>query len=236
MLSILWTVLCFASSPKLTSPKTSEHFSIIALSLSFLIEEKSFLTTWTDKWLLSTGVKDCLVERTVKLSIKVRLSQLTVILNSFRKSKPRILSLTSATKNVKGNVRRKEEIEIDNDILPKILIASPLTVLSFVTVGVTKFVLIKLGIIIEVIDPVSAMKSIELSPIFAAMRMQRFPPEVAAHKLGVTSLFDLLENLIETLPRCFWAFVLATDTKVYMILLFEQNRDDNVTFLAFDLL
>ena len=91
---------------------------MIALSLSFLIEEKLSLTTWTDKWLLSTGVKDCLLERPVKLSIK--LSQLTVVLNSFRKSKPRILSLTSAKKNVKGNVRRKEGIEIDNDILPKI--------------------------------------------------------------------------------------------------------------------
>ena len=106
---------------------------------------------------MSTGVKDCLAERPVKLSIKVRLSQLTVNLNSFRKSKPRISSLTSATKNVKGNVRHKEGIEIDNDILPKILIASPLTVLSFVTVGVTKIVLIKLGINIEVIEPVSAM-------------------------------------------------------------------------------
>ena len=169
---------------------------------------------------MSTVVKDCLVERPVKLSIKVRLSQLTVILNSFRKSKPRILSLTSATKNVKGNVRRKEGIEIDNNILPKILIASPLTVLSFVTVVVTKFVLINLGINVEVIEPVSAMKSIELSPNFAAMRMQRFPPEVAAHKLGVTSLTDLLENLVETLDRCFWAFVLAADTKVHMILLF----------------
>ena len=185
---------------------------------------------------MSTGVTDCLVERPVKLSIKVRLSQVTVILNSFRKSKPRILSLTSATKNVKGNVRRKEGIEIDKDILPKILIASPLIVLSFVTIGVPKFVLIKLGIIIEVIEPVSAVKSIELSPNFVAMRMQMFPPEVAAHKLGVTSLTDLLENLVETLARCFWAFVLATDTRVYMILFFQQNRDDNDNFLAFDLL
>ena len=138
--------------------------------------------------------------------------------------------MTSATKNVEVNVRRKEGIEIGNDILPKILIASPLTVLSYVTVGVMKFVLIKLGIIIEVIEPVSAMKSIELSPNFAAMRMQRFPPEVAARKLGVTSLTDLLENLVETSARCFWAFVLATDTKVYMILLFQQNRDDNDKF------
>ena len=137
---------------------------------------------------------------------------------------------------MKGNVRRKEGIEIDSDILPKILIASPLTVISFVTVGVTKFLLIKFGIIIEVIEPVSAMKSIELSPFFAAMRMQRFPPEVAAHKLGVTSLTDLLENLVETLARCFWAFLLATDTKVYMILLFQQNRDDSDKLLAFDLL
>ena len=197
---------------------------------------QSFLTTWTDKWLLSTGVKDCLVERRVKLSIKVRLSQLTVFLNSFRKSKPRILSLASATKNEKGKDRRKKGIQIDSDILPKILIASPLTVLSFVTVVVTKFVLIKFGIIIEVIEPVSAMKSIELSPNFAAMRMQRFLPEVAAHKLGVTSLTDLLENLVETLARCFWAFFLATDNKVYMILLFQQIRDDSDKFLAFDLL
>ena len=150
----------------------------------------------------------------------MRFSQLTVILNSFRKSKPRILSLTSATKNVKGNVRRKEGIEIDNDILPIILIASPLTVLTFVTVGVTKFVLINIGIIIEVIEPVSAMNSIELSPNFAAMRMQRFTPEVAAHKLGVNSLTDLPENLVETSARCLWAFVLATYNKVYLILLF----------------
>ena len=185
---------------------------------------------------MSTGVIDCLVERPVKFSIKVRLSQLTVILNSFRKYKPRILSLTSATKNVKGKVRRKDGIEIDNDILPKILFASPLTVLNFVTVGVTKIVLIKLGIIMEVIEPVSSMKSIELSPNFAAMRMQRFPPEVAANKLGVTSLTDLLENLVETLARCFSAFVLATDTNIYKILLFQQNRDDNDKFLAFDLL
>ena len=152
---------------------------------------------------MSSDVKDCLSERPVKLSIKVRLSQLTVILNSYRKSKPRKLSLTSATKNVKRNVHRKEGIKIDNDILPKILIASPLTVLSFVTVGVTKFVLIKLGINIEVIEPVSAMKSIELTFNFAAMQKQRFPPEVAAHKIGVTSLNDLLEKLVETLARCF---------------------------------
>ena len=45
------------------------------------------------------------------------------------------------------------------------------------------------------------MKSIEQSPVLAAMRMQRFHPEVAAHKLGVTSLTDLLENLVETLAR-----------------------------------
>ena len=85
------------------------------------------------------------------LSVKVRLSLLTVILNSFRKSQPSILSSTSAIKNVKGNVLRIEGIEIDSNILSKILFESPLFVLSFVTVGVTKFFLTKLGIIIDVI-------------------------------------------------------------------------------------
>ena len=127
------------------------------------------------------------------LSVKKRLSQLIVILNSFRKSKPRILSLTSAKKNVNGNVLRKEGIEIDNGILPKIFIESPLTALRFVTVGVTKFLLTKVGISIDVIEPVSAKKSIELSPNLAAIWMQRLPAEVTAHKLGVTSLMDLLE-------------------------------------------
>ena len=61
---------------------------------------------------------------------------------------------------MKGNVHRKKGIEIDNDILPKILIASPWAIQNFFTVGVTEFALINLGIIIEVIEPVSAMKSI----------------------------------------------------------------------------
>ena len=69
---------------------------------------------------------------------------------------------------MKGNVLRKEGIEFDNKILPKVLIGSPLTVLSFVKVRVKKFVLTKLGIIIDVIEPVSAMKSIGLSPNLAA--------------------------------------------------------------------
>ena len=55
------------------------------------------------------------------------------------------MSLTSAMKNVKGIILRKERIEIDNDILPKILSESPLAVLSFVTVGVTEFVLTNFG-------------------------------------------------------------------------------------------
>ena len=161
------------------------------------------------------------------LSVKVRLSQLTVILNSFRKSKPKILSLTSAIKKVKGNALRKVRIEIDNEILPKILIESPLTFLGFVTVGVKKFVLTKLGLIFDVIEPVSAMESIGLSPYLAVMRMQRLPPRGCAHKLRVTSLTDLLEGLQETLVLYFWASALATVTMVYMILIFRQNRDDS---------
>ena len=129
-----------------------------------------------------------------------------------------------------------EGIDIDNDILPKILIESPLTVLSFVTVGVKKFILTKLGIVIDVIEPVSAMKSIGLSPNLAAMRMQRLPPEVGAHKLGVTSLRDLLGSFREMLVLCVWVSVLATDTMVYMISLFQQSRDDSVKFVVFDLL
>ena len=125
-------------------------------------------------------------------------------MNSFRNSQPRIWSLTSAIKNEKGIVPRKEGIEIYNDLLPKILLASSLTVLSYVTVGVTKFVLTKLGIIFDVIEPVSAMESIEFSPNLAAMRMQRLPPEVAALKLGVTSLKDLLKSFVETLALCFF--------------------------------
>ena len=112
---------------------------MIVFSLSFSIDKKSWLTTWTDKLLSSTGVKDCFVESLVMLSVKVGISQLTVIWISFRNSKPRILSLTSAIKNVKENILRKEGIEIDNDILPKISIESPLIVLSFVTVGVRRF-------------------------------------------------------------------------------------------------
>ena len=111
-----------------------------------------------------------------------------------------------------------------------------MTVISFVTVGVKRFVLTKVGIIIEVIEPVSAMKSIRLSPNLSAMGMQRLPPEVAAHKLGVISLRDFLESLRETLVLSFWASVLATDTKVYMILLFQQSRDDSDNYLIFDLL
>ena len=49
------------------------------------------------------------------------------------------------------------------------------TNLNFVTVGVTKFVLTKLGIIIDVIEPVSVMISNELPPNLAAIRMQRIP-------------------------------------------------------------
>ena len=79
------------------------------------------------------------------------------------------------------------------------------------------------------------MKSIGFSFNLVAMRMQRLPPEVAAQKLGVTSLTDWLESLRETLVLCFWASVLATDTMVYMILLFQQSRDDSDKFLAFDL-
>ena len=37
------------------------------------------------------------------------------------------------------------------------------------------------------------MKSIEFSPNSAAIWMQRLPPEVALHKLGVNGLTDLLE-------------------------------------------
>ena len=136
---------------------------------------------------------------------------------------------------MKGNVFCKEGIEIDKNILPKVLIESPLTVLIFVTGGVKKFILAKFGIIIDVIEPMSAMKSIGLSPHLAAMRMQRLPPKVAAHKLVVTSLTDLLERLRETLILCFWASVLATDTMVYMILLFQQSRDDSNKFLFFGL-
>ena len=94
---------------------------------------------------------------------------------------------------MKGIILRKERIEIDNDILPKILSESPLAVLRFVTVGVTEFVLTNFGLLIDVIDSVSAMKSIEFSPNSAAIWMQRLPQEVALHKLGVNGLTDLLE-------------------------------------------
>ena len=129
-----------------------------------------------------------------------------------------------------------EGIDIDNDILPKILIESPLTVLSSVTVGVKKFILTKLGIVIDVIESVSAMKSIGLSPNLAAMRMQRLPPEVAAHKLGVTSLRDLLGSFRGMLVLCVWVSVLATDTMVYLISPFQQSRDNSAKFVVFDLL
>ena len=150
-----------------------KNFSITALSLSFSTDKKSLLTTWTDKWLFSTGAIRCLVERPVMLSVKLRLSQFKVFSNSFRKSRPRISSLASVIKNVKGDVRRKEKIKIDMDILAKILIGSPLTVPSFLTVSVTKFVLTKLNTTIDVIEYVPSMKSIELSPNLAAVRMQR---------------------------------------------------------------
>ena len=73
---------------------------------------------------------------------------------------------------MQGNVLRKEEVESDNNILSEILFASPLTAINFVAVGVTKFVLTKGGPIIDDIEPVSAMKSIDLSPNLLAMRMQ----------------------------------------------------------------
>ena len=66
-------------------------------------------------------------------------------------------------------ILRSERIEIDNDILPKILIESPLNVLRLVTVGVTKFVLTQLGIIIDVIEPVTAINSIDLSSNLVAL-------------------------------------------------------------------
>ena len=71
---------------------------------------------------------------------------------------------------MQGNVLRKEEVENDNNILSEILIAFPLTAIIFVAVGVTKFVLTQRGPIID--EPVSAMKSIDLSPNLVAMRMQ----------------------------------------------------------------
>ena len=117
----------------------------------------------------------------------------------------------------------------------KFFIESPLTILCFVT-RVTKFVLANIGIIIDVIEPFSAIKSIDLSTNLAAIRMQRLPPELTAHKLGVTSLTDWLESLVLLLAICFWASVLTSDTMAYMILLFQQNRADSVKFLVFDLL
>ena len=99
-----------------------------------------------------------------------------------------------------------------------------------------KFILIKFGIIINVNEPVSAMKSIGMSPNLSAMLMQRLPPEVAAHKLGVTSSTGLLESLHETLVLCFRASVMATDTMVYMIFLSQQSTDDSDKLLAFELL
>ena len=106
--------------------------------------------------------------------------------------------MTCATENVKKTFLRKDGIEIENGILPKYLIESPLTVLNIFTVGVMKFVLRELGIIIDVIEPVSAIKSIEFSPNLASMRMQRLLPEVAEQKLGNTSFTDLLKSLRET--------------------------------------
>ena len=68
---------------------------------------------------------------------------------------------------MKGNVLCKEGIEIDNDLLPQILIEFQLTDLSFVTVGVTKFVLTKLGIIIDGIEPVSAIEINRIVSLFS---------------------------------------------------------------------
>ena len=67
----------------------------------------------------------------------------------------------------------------------KILNAFSLTVLSFVTICVMKFLLSKFRILIDVTQPVSAMKSIEMSPNLAVMPMQRLASEVAADNLGV---------------------------------------------------
>ena len=60
--------------------------------------------------------------------------------------------------------------------------------------------------------------------------------EIAAHKLGVISLTDLLESSHETLVLCFWASVLVTDTMVYRILHFQQSIVDSDKFFVFDLL
>ena len=80
------------------------------------------------------------------------------------------------------------------------------------------------------------MKSVGFSPNLVAVRKQRLPPEIAAHKLGVASLTDLLESLHETLVLCFWASVLTTDTMVYMILLSQQMEIIASNFWVFDLL
>ena len=63
----------------------------------------------------------------------------------------------------------KKESKLITAFCQKILIESPLTVLRFVTVGVTKSLLTKVGISIDVIEHVSAMRSIELSPNLAAI-------------------------------------------------------------------
>ena len=70
--------------------------------------------------------------------------------------------------NVKKSFLRKRRIEIDNDILSNYLIESPLNALNVFTVGVTKFVLTELGIIIDVVEPGSAIKSIVFSPNLAS--------------------------------------------------------------------
>ena len=62
----------------------------------------------------------------------------------------------------------------------------------------------KVGISIDVIEPVSAMKSIQLSPNLAAIRMQRLPAKVTAHKRGITSfLVRICWSLREMLALCF---------------------------------
>ena len=57
-------------------------------------------------------------------------------------------------------ILRKEGTEIDNNLLPKSLFESQLTVPSFVALGVTKFILTNLSIINDVYKPVSAMKQL----------------------------------------------------------------------------
>ena len=102
--------------------------------------------------------------------------------------------MTSAIKNVKANVLRKEGIKINNEILPKNLIEFPLSVLSLVTVGVMKFALTKFGRSIYVIERVSGMKSIGLCRNY--LRGCR-------EQTRVTILTDLLDIFRETLALWF---------------------------------